>query len=598
MCGIVGMIGQVNTKEILLKGLEKLEYRGYDSAGLAFVNDGVQVHKEVGRIAALREVVPADADGTVGIGHTRWATHGVPSVPNAHPHQSASARFTLVHNGVIENDEQLKAELNVDLLSDTDTEVIVQMIEKNFNETGDVAEAFRQTLRVLHGSYALALIDAENPDVLYVAKNKSPLLVGIGDGTFNVVASDAMAMLQVTDQFIELHDGEMIILTRDSVTIQDLDGNVQEREAYTAEIDASDIEKGTYAHYMLKEMDEQPAVIRNIVQKYQNEAGDITLDQSVRDLVLGRDRVYIIGCGTSYHAGLIGKQLIEQIAGIPTEVHISSEFGYNMPLLTEKPLFLFLSQSGETADSRAVLVEAKKLGHPALTITNVPGSTLSREANATLLLHAGPEIAVASTKAYTAQIAVLAVLAFDLAQAKGVAVNFDLMKELGKISSAMESVMSQKDRFQEIATEYLSESRNAFFIGRGQDAYVGMEGALKLKEISYIQAEGYAGGELKHGPIALIEDNTPVIALVTQPHVHLNNRGNVKEVVARGANACVIAAEGLELPTDAFVIPAVEPLLSPLLSVLPLQLISYYAALGRDCDVDKPRNLAKSVTVE
>lgn len=269
-----------------------------------------------------------------------------------------------------------------------------------------------------------------------------------------------------------------------------------------------------------------------------------------------------------------------------------------MPLLTEKPLFLFLSQSGETADSRAVLVEAKKLGHPALTITNVPGSTLSREANATLLLHAGPEIAVASTKAYTAQIAVLAVLAFDLAQAKGVAVNFDLMKELGKISSAMESVMSQKDRFQEIATEYLSESRNAFFIGRGQDAYVGMEGALKLKEISYIQAEGYAGGELKHGPIALIEDNTPVIALVTQPHVHLNNRGNVKEVVARGANACVIAAEGLELPTDAFVIPAVEPLLSPLLSVLPLQLISYYAALGRDCDVDKPRNLAKSVTVE
>jgi glucosamine--fructose-6-phosphate aminotransferase (isomerizing) len=439
MCGIVGLIGQVNTKEILLKGLEKLEYRGYDSAGLAFVNDGVQVHKEVGRIAALREVVPADADGTVGIGHPRWATHGVPSVPNAHPQQSASTRFTLVHNGVIENDDQLKAELNVDLLSDTDTEVIVQMIEKNFKETGDVAEALRQTLRVLHCSYALALIDAENPDVLYIAKYKSPLLVGLGDGTFNVVASDAMAMLQVTDQFVELHDGENIILTPcDSVTIQDLDGNVQEREAYTAEIDASDIEKGTYPPYILKDMDDLRAVIRHIVQQYQNEAVDITLDQSVRDLVLGRDRVYMIGCGTSCHAGLIEKQLIEQIAGLPTEVHICSEFGYNMPLLTEKPLFLFLSQSGETADSRAVLVGARKLGHPALTITNVPGSTLSREANATLLLHEGPEIAVGSTKAYTAQIAVLAVLAFDLAQAKGVAVNFDLMKELGKISSAME----------------------------------------------------------------------------------------------------------------------------------------------------------------
>ncbi|WP_114571385.1 glutamine--fructose-6-phosphate transaminase (isomerizing) [Exiguobacterium flavidum] len=598
MCGIVGMIGQVNTKEILLKGLEKLEYRGYDSAGLAFVNDGVQVFKEVGRIAALREHVPAEADGFAGIGHTRWATHGVPSVPNAHPHQSTSGRFTLVHNGVIENDEQLKAELGVDLLSDTDTEVVVQLIEKNFKATGDVTEAFRKTLKALHGSYAFALLDSENPDVIYVAKNKSPLLVGIGDGTFNVVASDAMAMLQVTDQFVELHDGEMIILTRDNVTIQDLEGNILERAPYTAEIDASDIEKGTYSHYMLKEMDEQPAVIRNIIQKYQNEAGEITLDQSVRDLVLGRDRVYIIGCGTSYNAGLVGKQLIEQIAGIPTEVHIASEFGYNMPLLTEKPLFLFLSQSGETADSRAVLVEAKKLGHRALTVTNVQGSTLSREADATLLLHAGPEIAVASTKAYTAQIAVLSILAFDLAKAKGKELPFDLMKELALISSAMDTVMSQKDRFQEIADEYLKESRNAFFIGRGQDAYVGIEGALKLKEISYIQAEGYPGGELKHGPIALIEDNTPVIALVTQPHVHLNNRGNVKEVVARGANACVIASEGLDLPTDAFVIPMVETLLSPLLSVLPLQLIAYYAALGRGCDVDKPRNLAKSVTVE
>jgi len=285
MCGIVGMIGNTGAKEILLKGLEKLEYRGYDSAGLALMHDSVNVHKEVGRIAALREVVPAEVDGTIGIGHTRWATHGVPSVPNAHPHQSTTGRFTLVHNGVIENDEQIKATLDVPFLSETDTEVIVQLMEKNFVELGDVEAAFRKTLSELHGSYAIAMIDSEDQERLYIGKNKSPLLVGLGDGTFNVVASDAMAMLQVTDQYLELHDGEIVILTRESATIKTLDGEVLERAPYTAEIDASDIEKGTYAHYMLKEMDEQPAVIRNIIQHYQNEAGDIELTEGDRSLV-------------------------------------------------------------------------------------------------------------------------------------------------------------------------------------------------------------------------------------------------------------------------------------------------------------------------
>lgn len=598
MCGIVGMIGNTGAKEVLLKGLEKLEYRGYDSAGLALMNENVNVHKEVGRIAALREIIPAEVDGTIGIGHTRWATHGVPSVPNAHPHQSTTGRFTLVHNGVIENDEQLKATLDVPFLSETDTEVIVQLMEKHFVELGDVEAAFRKTLSDLHGSYAIAMIDSEDKERLYIGKNKSPLLVGLGDGTFNVVASDAMAMLQVTDQYLELHDGEIVILTRESATIKTLDGEVIERAPYTAEIDASDIEKGTYAHYMLKEMDEQPAVIRNIIQHYQNENGEIELAEGVRELVSEADRIYIVACGTSYHAGLVGKQLIERVAGVPTEVHVASEFGYNMPLLTEKPLFLFISQSGETADSRAVLVEVKKLGHKALTLTNVAGSTLSREANETMLLHAGPEIAVASTKAYTAQIAVLAILAYDIARANGKKLPFDLMTELARIATIMDSVMAQKEIFEQLADKFLKESRNAFFLGRGLDSYVGLEGALKLKEISYIQAEGYPGGELKHGPIALIEDGTPVITLVSQPNTHLNIRGNIKEVVARGAIACTISMEGMEHENDAFVLPRVEPLLTPLVTVLPLQLISYYAALARDCDVDKPRNLAKSVTVE
>ncbi|WP_214875141.1 glutamine--fructose-6-phosphate transaminase (isomerizing) [Exiguobacterium sp. CH10] len=598
MCGIVGMIGNTGAKEVLLKGLEKLEYRGYDSAGLALMHENVNVHKEVGRIAALREIIPAEVDGTIGIGHTRWATHGVPSVPNAHPHQSTTGRFTLVHNGVIENDEIIKKTLDVPFLSETDTEVIVQLMEKHFVELGDVEAAFRKTLSDLHGSYAIAMIDSEDKERLYIGKNKSPLLVGLGDGTFNVVASDAMAMLQVTDQYLELHDGEIVILTRESATIKTLDGEVIERAPYTAEIDASDIEKGTYAHYMLKEMDEQPAVIRNIIQHYQNENGDIELTDGVRELVSEADRVYIVACGTSYHAGLVGKQLIERVAGVPTEVHVASEFGYNMPLLTEKPLFLFISQSGETADSRAVLVEVKKLGHKALTLTNVAGSTLSREANETMLLHAGPEIAVASTKAYTAQIAVLAILAYDIARANGKKLPFDLMQELALVATTMDSIMAQKEIFEELADKFLKESRNAFFLGRGLDSYVGLEGALKLKEISYIQAEGYPGGELKHGPIALIEDGTPVITLVSQPNTHLNIRGNIKEVVARGAVACTISMEGMEHENDAFVLPRVEPLLTPLVTVLPLQLISYYAALARDCDVDKPRNLAKSVTVE
>lgn len=600
MCGIVGYIGQLDAKEILLKGLEKLEYRGYDSAGIAVANEqGVHVYKEKGRIADLREVVDHTVESQAGIGHTRWATHGEPSFLNAHPHQSALGRFTLVHNGVIENYVQLKREYleNVELKSDTDTEVVVQMIEQFVAGGLSTEEAFRKTLTLLKGSYAIALFDGENTDTIYVAKNKSPLLIGLGD-TFNVVASDAMAMLQVTNEYVELLDKEMVIVTKDEAVIKNLDGEVMTRASYIAELDASDIEKGTYPHYMLKETDEQPLVMRKIIQTYQDENGRLAVAGDVADAVAEADRIYIVACGTSYHAGLVGKQYIEMWANVPVEVHVASEFSYNMPLLSKKPLFIFLSQSGETADSRAVLVQVKALGHKALTITNVPGSTLSREADYTLLLHAGPEIAVASTKAYTAQIAVLAILASVAAERNGVDIGFDLVKELGIAANAMEALCDQKDEMEMIAREYLTVSRNAFFIGRGLDYFVCVEGALKLKEISYIQAEGFAGGELKHGTIALIEEGTPVIALATQEHVNLSIRGNVKEVAARGANTCIISLKGLEDADDRFILPEVNPALAPLVSVVPLQLIAYYAALHRGCDVDKPRNLAKSVTVE
>ncbi|WP_347861685.1 glutamine--fructose-6-phosphate transaminase (isomerizing) [Salimicrobium sp. PL1-032A] len=600
MCGIVGYIGKDDTKEILLEGLQKLEYRGYDSAGIATLSEeDVRVFKVKGRIASLREEVDPNVKATLGIGHTRWATHGAPSKENAHPHQSTSGRFTIVHNGVIENYNDIRKEYleGVEMHSQTDTEIIVHLIELLHGKTNDTKEAFRQAIELLKGSYAVALIDQQDEETIYVAKNKSPLLVGLGDD-FNMVASDSMAALQVTDQFMELMDKEIVIVKRENVEIQKLDGTVVEREPFTAEIDSTDIEKGTYPHFMLKEIDEQPFVIRKIIQEYQDENDQIKLDPDVREAMKACDRIYIIAAGTSYHAGLLGKQFIEKMAEIPVEVHVASEFSYNMPLLSEKPLFVFISQSGETADSRSVLVQTKELGHPALTLTNVPGSTLSREADYTLHLHAGPEIAVASTKAYTAQMAVLAILAVDTAHAKGVDLDFDPMQELGIVANAMEGLTDQKEELESLTRDYLSTTRNCFFIGRSIDHYVGVEGALKLKEISYIQAEGFAGGELKHGTIALIEDGTPVIALATQGNVSPSIRGNVQEVEARGANSLTISMKGIEEEDDEFVIPHVHELLTPLASVIPLQLIAYYAALHRDCDVDKPRNLAKSVTVE
>lgn len=604
MCGIVGIIGNQQAKEVLLTGLEKLEYRGYDSAGIYIAseeNAGALV-KAKGRIANLRDKVADSVEGTAGIGHTRWATHGVPSEKNAHPHTSTNERFVLVHNGVIENYEEIKANyLNgVTLIGETDTEVAVQLVNVLAeSENLSAKEAFKKALTLIKGSYAFAMMEKSHPEVIYVAKNKSPLLIGIGDG-FNVICSDAMAMIAETKEFVEITDGELVIVEADKITIEDASGKVIQRESYQAKIDVADMDKGTYEHYMLKEVDEQPAVMRRLVQEYSNENGELVVDPTITEKMTQADRIYIVACGTSWHAGWVGKQLIEKVVEVPVEVHVASEFAYNMPLISAKPLFIFISQSGETADSRQVLVKVNELGYDSLTMTNVPGSTLSREANHTMLLHAGPEIAVASTKAYTAQIATLAILAKAAGMAKGtvVAKSFDLVHELGLVAAGMEQLVAEKESISALVKETLATTRNAFYIGRGLDYFVSMEAALKLKEISYIQAEGFAAGELKHGTIALIEEGTPVIGIITDEIMGSHTRGNLKEVESRGAETVVVAMAGFEKTGDDIILPHVHELLTPLVSVVPIQLIAYYASLQRGLDVDKPRNLAKSVTVE
>mgnify|MGYP003618078578 CR=1 FL=1 len=605
MCGIVGVVGSRNARDILMQGLEKLEYRGYDSAGIFVTNEAQTAHlvKSVGRIADLREKIGMEVTGTSGIGHTRWATHGKPSESNAHPHQSSDNQFVLVHNGVIENYLEIKREYLADdhFTGETDTEIAVHLIAKLAKEQNlSTADAFKAALNIIEGSYAFALMNVLEPDVIYVAKNKSPLLIGLGDG-YNMVCSDAMAMIRETSEFMEIHDKELVTLTKDGVLIQDAAGNKMSRESYTAELDISDIGKGTYPFYMLKEIDEQPAVMRKLSQLYTDDAGNVTVDQAIIDALSQADRIYIIAAGTSYNAGYASKYVLETLTEKPVELGIASEWGYNMPRLSEKPFFIFLSQSGETADSRQVLVKTNELGIPSLTVTNVPGSTLSREASFTMLLHAGPEIAVASTKAYTAQIAALSFLAKAVGQAIGneAAAAFDIVHELSLVAQSIEATLSEKELIESKVAGLLSDTRNAFYIGRGQDYYVSMEASLKLKEISYIQCEGFAAGELKHGTIALIEEGTPVIALISNnPKVAAHTRGNVSEVVARGAHVITIVEQEAATTEDDIIINNVHPYLSSISMVIPTQLIAYYASLHRGLDVDKPRNLAKSVTVE
>lgn len=606
MCGIVGVTGNDKSLSILIDGLKRLEYRGYDSAGV-YVNDQ-QGHdylvKRPGRIANLEAALGEEVHGLAGIGHTRWATHGEPNEANAHPQYSQDERFYLVHNGVIENYADLKKEYLSDIkfVSQTDTEVIVQLVDKFVVESGMSTEAaLLKVLRLISpdSSYAFVLMDKEQPDTLFVAKNKSPLLVGIADG-YNMVGSDAMSMIKETNTFMEIGDHELVIVKPDHVTVKDFDGNEIDRPTFKVDMDANAADKGAYPYYMLKEIDEQPAVMRKLVQEYFGDNDVAQINEEMLKDMANADHLYIVGAGTSYHAGLVGARIFEKLCGIPTSVHISSEFAYEQPLLSKKPFFIFLSQSGETADSREVLVNVNKHNWPSLTITNVDKSTLSREATYTELLYAGPEIAVASTKAYTAQIAVEAILAQALGvyMDKQAAKDFDVKHQLGLVANGMQSITDSKKKVEEIASRYLSKSPSAFYIGRGMDWSVSLEAALKLKEISYVQAEGFASGELKHGTIALIEDQTPVIGIITQDRTAGLTRSNLEETQARGANAITIVSRHLAKEDDTFVLPDVDEILTPLLSVIPAQLLAYYTSLGKGLDVDKPRNLAKSVTVQ
>ena len=603
-CGIVGFTGNnYQSAPILLKGLQKLEYRGYDSAGLYVADqaDGTdQLVKENGRVSELVKLVSEkNVKGTAGIAHTRWATHGSPSVANAHPHVSADGRFYLVHNGVIENYLELKDDYldNVTFQSDTDTEVAVQLIDKFVKEGASTFEALKKLIALLdsNSAYGFLLMDREEPERMYVAKQKSPLLIGIG-ADFNVVTSDAVAMLDQTHDFIELHDGEVAIVDPDNVQLFSAAGETMNREPFHLDIDATETDKGAYPFYMLKEIDEQPVVIRHLISRYLPKDGQPQIGEGIVKDMRAANRIYIVAAGTSYHAGLVGARLFERWSGIPTEVHVSSEFAYEQPLLSEKPFFIFLSQSGETADSREVLQNINAQGFKSLTLTNVEKSTLWREATYALPLIAGPEIAVASTKAYVAQVTVEAILAYALADREQLDV--DLEQELSKIAIAIQGIIDDKEQIQAVAEEMLVPAHHAFYIGRGVDSAVVLEAALKLKEISYVQTEGFAAGELKHGTLALIEEDTPVIAMMTQPRLAGLVRGNLAETQARGAKTYTIVSQAVAKPEDDLVLPDINELLTPLVSVVPTQLLAYYTSLGRGLDVDHPRNLAKSVTVQ
>lgn len=603
MCGIVGVVGKP-ARDIILNGLTNLEYRGYDSAGIYLndLNGHEYLTKAVGRISNLKEKLTPDEQGLVGIGHTRWATHGKPTVNNAHPHYDETKRFYLVHNGVIENYVELKEKYlqGVKFHSDTDTEVVVQLISKIARDKNlDAFTAFKEALKLVKGSYAFLLVDNTEPDHVFIAKNKSPMMLGLGDG-FNIIASDAISVLDQTKTFVDLQDGDVGDITKDSYTIETIDGKKVDREPHVLNIDPNAASKGTYEFYMLKEIDEQPGVMRHMAQNYLDENGEPKVDSKIVDAISKADRLYIFAAGTSYHAGLVGKSIFEHYTGIPTEVGYASEAGYHFPMMSKNPFFIFLTQSGETADSRVVLKEANKRHIPSLTMTNVEGSTLSREANYTMLLGAGPEIAVASTKAYTAQVALQAILAKALGEKLGVqaAKDWNVKHDLAIAAEGIQQIVDGKEKLEKLAKKYLVPSRNAFYIGRGIDHAVALEGALKLKEVSYIQTEGFAAAELKHGTISLIEKGTPVIALINDPVTADLTRGNIQEVVSRGASIITIVGKKFANSDDTIVLPDINYYMSALLTVVPTQLLAYYASKDKGLDVDKPRNLAKSVTVE
>lgn len=605
MCGIMGYIGHSNAVPVIIEGLSKLEYRGYDSAGIAIFQDGkIEVHKKKGRLVELTQSLGGFPVSDLGIGHTRWATHGVPSDENAHPHTDCSGRIAVVHNGIIENYATLKKELIQEghkFVSETDTEVIAHLIEKYYNDS--LEAAVRKTIGDLRGSFAIAVIAKDEPDKVIAAKKDSPMIVGIGDGE-NYIASDIPAILGKNTQVYIIEDNELVVVAADKVTFTDFAGNPVAKEVFTVKWDAVAAEKGGYDHFMLKEIHEQPEALRQTLRgKIKDGAVDMPflgMDEELRRT----GKIYIVACGTAYHAGLVGRVIIEKLARIPVETDFASEFRYRDVLWQPDDLMIVISQSGETADTLAALREARRNGIKVLAVTNVVGSSVSREADQVIYTHAGPEIAVASTKAYSTQLLIMYLFAIYLAQLKGTygaAELKNLTAQLVNLDKKVEQVMGQQGKLRELAQKY-KDVQSTFFLGRGFDYAVAMEGALKLKEISYIHAEAYAAGELKHGPLALISEGVPVLALITQEHLVEKSMSNIKEVKARGAVVVAVYKENLREQCqecdEHVLLPDVHPLLSSIVSVVPLQIFAYYMAVFRGADVDKPRNLAKSVTVE
>jgi glucosamine--fructose-6-phosphate aminotransferase (isomerizing) len=609
MCGIVGYIGSQNSQEILLEGLKKLEYRGYDSAGLAVYTDqGLEVTKAKGRIAILEaQLGDAPLRGTVGIGHTRWATHGKPSDVNSHPHTDDTLKFSVVHNGIIENYITLKEEmiaLGHVFVSETDTEVISHLIADAYD--GDIVAAVQKAVKRMTGAFALGVLTEYEPDKLVAVRLASPLIIGVGDGE-NFIGSDIPAILEYTRDVYILQDGEMAVLTREGVELRTLEGNYITRELFHVNWDIITAEKAGYAHFMLKEIHEQPKAYRDTMGSRIDAAGNKIVFNELKltaEQINSIDRVHIVACGTAFHAGLIGKNVIERLARIPVEIDVASEYRYRSPIITPATLVIVVSQSGETADTLAALREAKRCGAKIMAITNVVGSTVAREADDCIITWAGPEIAVASTKAYTSQLIAFYLFGLYLAQTKGSqssAYISEVITALRALPEQVETILGQFEKIKAFAEE-ISTHNDLFFIGRGMDYAVAQEGSLKLKEISYIHSEAYAAGELKHGTLALIEEGVPVIALATQEELFEKTVSNIKEVKARGANVLGISSEDehelIKSVDQHFAIPKTLGLLTPALSVIPLQLLAYYASLARGNDVDKPRNLAKSVTVE
>ena len=608
MCGIVGYIGNKKASNFLIEGLSKLEYRGYDSAGIAVINNGsVEIRKHKGRLSNLvEELENNSADGTIGIGHTRWATHGEPSDINSHPHQTSKGDITVVHNGIIENYNELTKWLKsegYEFKSATDTEVIPNLIHYYYK--GDLFEAVVKATEKLEGSYALGVVCGQEPDKIVAVRKDSPLIVGIGNGE-SFIASDIPAVLNYTRDIYLLEDNEFVVLTNEGAKIFKANGERINKEIYKVTWNEDAAEKGGYDSFMLKEIHEQPKAIKDTM------SGRVSLNEKINlgDFKLTAeeleeiDRIYIIACGTAYNAGLIGKVAIEDLARIPVEVAIASEFRYRNPIVTKKTLIVTLSQSGETADTLAVLRDAKKIGAKTLAITNVVGSSISREADNVIYTMAGPEIAVASTKAYTTQTVVMNLLGMYLADLKGMLKSEDeieIKKALLELPNKIEDVLEKKPQIAEIA-KIIAEEKDLFYLGRDVDYALAIEGALKIKEIAYIHSEAYAGGELKHGTIALIEPGTKIIALLTQTNLKDKMISNIREVKSRGAEIIGIAYEGQESDSSIFDeiirIPQISTRIAPVLGAVVLQLLAYYVAKERGCDIDKPRNLAKSVTVE